>query len=264
MTNAACLLCARPCAKAPCCPTTHRAGHPDAILGLRLRQRGRQWPAWSRSAKWWGCSGHPIPKPRATSVLLGLRGSASSRGREGVYTRKRHDRKPPPSYRRSKGEGVDSGHEADRLLRCSIFSAATLFHLTNGSSVLLQVTFHKAVAFQNRRVKSTWDRWSAANQKYLFPTTPPSSSTAFITSIRSASLQVLFALWMVSSRMNDTYSNSSLHIPRMWTGWQCFLNGAPASPPMIFLSSHHGWWSQELRWPALILLDHLAYGVTWW
>lgn len=119
MTNAACLLCARPCAKALCCPTTRRARHPDAILGLRLRQRGRQWPACSCSAKWWGCSGHPIPKPTATSVLLGLRGSASSWGQEGVYTRKWHDRKPPPSYRRSKGEGVDSGHEADRLLRAA-------------------------------------------------------------------------------------------------------------------------------------------------
>lgn len=153
---------------------------------------------------------------------------------------------------------MGSGHEAHQLLRCSGFSAARLPHLTGGSSVLLQVPLHKLVALQDTRVKSTRDRWSTDNQKYLsLPLLPAPRQHLSPESEVLPCKSFLPGEWW---NFRQIMRNSSLQIPRTWMAmlseWclRFFTNAASER-------SSHVWcleWSQELRWPTWLLSDHLG------
>lgn len=129
----------------------------------------------SCTAKWWGLGAraqvipHPIPKPTGSSVLCSLMGSASSRGQEkGVHMRNWQDEKPPSGYRKVRGEGGGFRAWGPSTAKDAVASLQPDFPTSLAvSSVLLQVPLHKLVALQDTRVKSTRDRWSTDNQKYL-------------------------------------------------------------------------------------------------
>lgn len=169
MNNAAGLLCARPCAKALCCPGKHWARHPDAVLGVRpLRAQKRaviSKKLLSKVVGLWLRTSHP--RADRDPMLQGVMGSQSSWGQGEIYTRKGQDGKllfqlqGKSEVRRGLGAWGRSTAKTQHFLR-SQASLPRWWHLCPAPSLPSQ-------AFQNMRVKSTRDRWSAANQKYVSP-----------------------------------------------------------------------------------------------